>query len=96
MLIRIFTARYFWILFGLGLLLFLVFRKPIAAAIERRAMAGQTGQQAINDAATMNGYTRYNTAIYSPPSWFPFAKFFKANAYVTPGQAPIQQYSQGS
>jgi hypothetical protein len=94
MIERILTSKYFWILLLLGLFLYWRFRQQITAAI----IAQRTGHQAVQEAGT-SGYTTYNTSFYSPPSWFPTLKFFKANPYVPPVQAAMthqQVYSQGN
>lgn len=41
-----------------------------------------TGIQAALDAAVMNGYTTYNTQLYTAPLFQPIVRFFKAGAFV--------------
>jgi hypothetical protein len=61
------------------------------AALYDHEVRKATGVQAALDAATFNGYTTYNTQLYTPPLFQPLVRFFKAGAYVPPstsGQAP--------
>lgn len=69
-----------WIL-AAAAVVWIFFRKP---AMQWYA-ARQTGLQAIADAHTQNGYTTYNTQLYSPPFWKPVVQFFKAGSYVPTG-----------
>lgn len=57
-------------------------------AMQRRAVVvnKQTGLVAAVDAQTANGYTTYNTQLYTPPAWTPLLRFFRAGAYVATTQ----------
>lgn len=65
-----------WALLIVAALLY-AFRKPLVSAYNARV----TGLEAVADASIRNGYTTYNTALYSAPLWQPFLKFFKAGSY---------------
>lgn len=84
--------KWWWfLLIGAGL--WILFRKPLETWYNART----TGLQAAADAATANGYTTYNTQLYSAPRWRPFLNFFKVGAYVPPrsggGQPEQVNYS---
>ena len=75
-----------------------IFWKPLYAGW----LKFSTGAQAVQDAATMNGYTTYNQALYQPPFWQPLLSFFKANGAYVPtasnaqnGSNPAQYSVQG-
>lgn len=90
MLMEFLTSRRFWIFIVIAAVLYWFFRVPIRNYFLRI----QTGKQAVADAAQLNGYTTYNTQLYSPPFWFPFLNFFKANPYVPVNQASTSRQTQ--
>lgn len=77
-------SKLWWSLLIVAVLLYL-FRKPLEEMYQKRV----SGLQAVQDASVMNGYTTYNTQIYSAPLWAPFLQFFKAGAY-NPGSKSAQ------
>lgn len=81
--------KYLFILSVLSVLIYL-FRKPLTAAYLERS----TGAAATAD-ASVQGYTTYNQAIYTPSFWKPVFQFFKADAYV-PSQQSKQAGSDSS
>lgn len=78
---------YFWIVLAIGLAW--LFKKPLQELYEKRV----SGLQAAADATTMNGYTTYNTQVYTPPLWTPILNFFKANSYA-PGSGDAASAQQ--
>lgn len=52
------------------------------AALYDHEVRKATGVQAAIDAAVANGYTTYNTQLYTPPLFQPIVRFFKAGAFV--------------
>lgn len=80
------SKKFLWIA-AAAVAFWVLFRHPITQWIAAR----QTGLQAAQDAATINGYTTYNTQIYTPPLWQPVVNFFKAGAYVPTSKAGAGQ-----
>jgi hypothetical protein len=80
-------TRKLWysLLILIGLLF--MFRKPLA----QKYLKSVTGLQAVQDAATQNGYTTYNTQIYRDPWWYPLIQFSKAGSYVPGGKGKITE-----
>jgi hypothetical protein len=85
-------SKWLWMLL-VGGALWYVLRKPLAEMQARK----QAGVTAAVDAATLNGYTTYNTQLYTGPLWAPILKFFRAGAYVPgPGASGGGTYSSGA
>lgn len=75
--------KFLWILVSVAALLYLL-RKPLSRAYLERV----SGLEAVQDAATRNGYTTYNTQLYTAPIWQPFLQFFKAGSYNPGSKGP--------
>lgn len=81
-----------WVWLAAAVALWLLFRKPL----EQMYQAKLTGLQAVADAATQNGYTTYNTAMYRTSKFFPLLRFIRGDGYVPGGdssQTQVVDYS---